>query len=430
MRKNVQKRFWSLAFVIALLVGLIVPSASAAGTDPIRYLALGDSLAAGVTANQNGLGKSYTDMTAEALKSQGKLESFSKQFAVPGYTTENVLNDLTTKADLQEAVKKSDLITISAGANDFVKLLKIDREKGTAEIDPAVVPGTLESITKNFTGIIQSLKKLNPDAKIYVMGYYYPLPHISDAQRPPLVQVTKGLNQTIAATVTAQGANFVPVYDKFGDDAKQYLPNPIDIHPNEAGYQLLSEALLASITSGAPQQPVAKDIPVGHWAAKELNLLLANKLLSVDESGKIYPEKAITRAEAAGIIYQIIPTTKSIPANPGFIDVPENHPAYMAIAKLTEAGIFAKDKKFNPDAPLTRVQTAKIIASAFHVKGDGKIPAYKDISATYWAAPYIDAVADSKLMVGYSNKSFGLHDDTNRAQFAVIIVRALALQTK
>ncbi|WP_051405098.1 S-layer homology domain-containing protein [Bacillus cihuensis] len=423
MIKNCKKRAWSLVLVFALLVGLVAPSASANGVETIRYLSLGDSLAAGMTP-EKGISSGYSDMTADYLKGKNSLATYSKEFAVPGYTTQNVLDDLTVKSELREAVKQANLITISAGANDLLKIAKLDAEKNILILDPAAVKSTLQTLAKNYTMILQTIKELNPNASVYVMGYYYPFPYLSDAQKPQLIELTKTLNQTIQLTIS-EGATFVQVYDKFGDDTKKYLPNPENIHPNQEGYKLMSDALIEMI---AKPKPTANDLPKGHWAEKELNMLLANKILNVDERGNIYPEKPITRAEVAGILYNSIPMTKSIPANPGYKDVPETHPAYMAIAKLTEAGVFTKAEYFNPNAPLTRVQLAKVIGTAFQLKGDSSAPTYKDTTASYWGTPYINAMTTNKIMLGYKNGKFGVNDSTNRAQFAVVLARVQALK--
>jgi lysophospholipase L1-like esterase len=422
MFNRTRKQFVSLLFVFALLFGLASAPASASVVNQVHYLALGDSLAAGMTP-QKGISDGYSDFAAAYFKEQSMLGSYSKAFAVPGYKTQNVLDDLLSKAELQEAVKHANLITISAGANDLLKEAKIDRATQTITLDPATVPLTLQTISKNYMSILQKIKELNPEATVYVMGYYFAFPYISDAQKPTLIQLTHTLNDTIAKTAASQGAVFVPVFEKFGNDPKQYLPNPEDIHPNAEGYQLMSDALLEEF---AKAHPAATDIK-GHWAEKDLQMLVAAKLLPLDEKGKVYPNKTITRAEVASIIYSSIPTTQSVPPNPGFKDVPETHPAYMAIAKLTEMGIFAKAKSFNPDAPLTRIQLAKVASSAFLLKAEGPIIDYKDVPATYWGYPYVQAVASHKIMLGFKDGTFGLHKETTRAQFAAVAVRAMNL---
>jgi len=419
------KKLTSLAFILVLLLALVVPNASA-NVEKINYLSLGDSLAAGWSPDKK-IDNGFSDYAAAYLKEKNLLGSYSKAFAVPGDKTEDVLGDLKTNEQLREAVKSANTITLSAGANDLLKEAKLDPVNKVLILDETTVPATLQKVAANYTVILQTIKEMNPNAKVFVMGYYFPFPYLADTQKPKLIELTKTLNTIIKASSAAQGATFVEVFEKFGEDTKKYLPNPLDIHPNAEGYKLMSEAFLASL---ATPKLAAKDVPADHWAAKELSLLLASNLYKLDEKGNVYPENSITRVEVANILYGLIPLTKNIPVNPGYTDVPETHPSYMAIAKLTEAGIFSDENvKFNPDAPLTRVQLAKVAALAFHLKGDGSVPAFKDINENYWATPFISALTSNKIMNGYTNGTFGLHDETTRAQFAVILVRVQAQAT-
>lgn len=405
------------------MLGLLASSVSAAADQSIKYLALGDSLAAGVTFDKK-IGEGYSDLVAKHLEEKEMLQSYSKAFAVPGYKTANVLADLQEKAELQEAVKEANLITISAGANDLLKEAKVDVAKGTVAVDPANIKSTLGLIAQNYTEILKTIKELNPEVSVYVVGYYYPYPFLPEELKPQLIELTHVLNKTIQASSTSLGAHFVPVYEKFGDDTKQYVPNPEDIHPNLDGYKLMAEALLESIEKSIAVMTAA-DLPEGHFAEKELKLLMENGLMNVDENNHIYPDQVITRAEAAEILFKSIPMTLSIPENPGFTDVPETHPSYMAIAKLTEAGVFAKNKSFNPDAPLTRVQMAKIITLAFQLKGPETPLTFADVAASHWGNPYVNAVITSQVMSTYDNGKFGVNDSISRAQFAVDFVKAV-----
>ncbi len=421
MNCNLKRSITSLALIFMLFVAFIVPNATASSVT-LNYLALGDSLAAGVTP-QKTIDKGYADLAAMTLREKNVLGTFSKDFAVPADKTSDVLEDITVNAHLREAIKNSNTISISAGANDL--LTQVDFTKNPIVIDLNLVKTTLQTIGNNYKEILEAIKELNPNANVYVMGYYYAFPYVSDDQKPQLIQLTQTLNTTIQVSAKSLGANFVPVYKQFGDDSKQFLPNPSDIHPNLEGYKIMSEALVESILNAQfeKETPIAKDIPKDFWAEKELNLLLANGLYKLDEKGHVNPGVAISRAEVADILYKSIPTIKSTPVNPGFKDVPESHPSYEAIAKLTEVGIFAKSDKFNPDDPITRVQMAKVMSLSFQLKGNGEVPNFKDINAKYWGTPYISAMSSNKIMIGYSSGTFGINDKTSRAQFAVILVR-------
>lgn len=422
--RNWKRKFSNIACMLVLFISFVIPTASA-NTEAIHYLALGDSLAAGMTPTKE-IDKGYADYAASYLQEQNLLASFSKNFAWPGDKTDDLLVKLTSDVQLQEAVKQSNTITISAGANDLLKESKLDPDSKLLIIDETKVPGTLGQIAKNYSLILKAIKDLNPKAKVFVMGYYFSFPYVEDVQKPKLIALTHKLNDVIKLSAASQEATFVPVYDKFGDDPKAYLPNPLDIHPNAEGYKVMSEAFLAILANPViPTIPNinAKDIPIGHWAEKDLKLLLANKIYHLDEKGNVYPNKAITRAEVANILFGLVTLTKSIPANPGYLDVPETHPSYMAIAKLTEAGVFNKNKKFNPDTPLTRAQLAKVATIAFQLKGDGTKTIYKDMKEFYWATPYISVMSYHYIMVGYKNGKFGINDATSRAHFAAVLSR-------
>jgi tellurite resistance protein TehA-like permease len=87
--------------VIALMIQIIVvpyhfsaaeiDTSAPSWTLPIDYLAIGDSLAAGVTSN-NELGKGYADFLAGSMMEIGTLKTYNKGFSYPGYKTTDVLN--------------------------------------------------------------------------------------------------------------------------------------------------------------------------------------------------------------------------------------------------------------------------------------------------------------------------------------------------
>src|SRR4051794_4953576 len=111
-----------------MVMGLFLSPAMVFGKNienpKLDYVALGDSLAAGQTPNKE-LGKGYTDYLANQLTKVGMLASFDKRFAVSGYTTTDVLNDLQTNVskpdpngntvEIQSAIKNAEIITIDGG---------------------------------------------------------------------------------------------------------------------------------------------------------------------------------------------------------------------------------------------------------------------------------------------------------------------------
>lgn len=434
-----KRKLCSLAILFSLIVSLVSVPAAANDKMTIDYVSLGDSLAAGVLSDKT-LGDSFSDYTATYFGEMNILDSYTKAFAKARYTTNDILADLTTKVEVQEAIKKANVISISAGANDILKLANIDLASGMITLNPTLVPDVLKSISENYAKIISTIRTLNPDAHIFVTGYYFAFPSAPEGEmKKQLLALTQQLNTVVEQTVGTTDAIFVPIFDAFGgtntETVKTFVPNPLDIHPNAAGYKEMSTALLEAISkqvafeqSPEPELPTPIDVPedlVNHWAKEEMLLLLQSNFLKVDQEGKIYPNKEITRAEVATILYQAFPRTTVVPENPNFKDVPESHPAYMAIAVLTEAGIFAKGDQFNPDHPITRVQLAKVTALSFGLQQVGNPVVFKDVSTKYWAYDYIQALATNKIMIGTKAGAFNLHSNMKRAEFAVVVTRLL-----
>ena len=264
-----------MLFVIVLMIQMIVvPSRFSAAeidtsvpfwTQPIDYLAIGDSLAAGVSPN-NELGKGYADYLSVAMMEIGALKTYNKGFSYPGYKTIDVLNDIklnVTKdiygigfeektAKLHQSIKDAEVITISVGANDILPLFKQDPTTGKATIDQKMALTTLQQVGTNYKSIMAQINEINPDAQVYVMGYYNPFPYLSEDLQPLLKQLLDMLNKAITTGLVGTQAIFVPTGELIASDYKTYLPNPENIHLSEAGYKKVTEQFWTNMLSANP----------------------------------------------------------------------------------------------------------------------------------------------------------------------------------
>ncbi|OES44834.1 SGNH/GDSL hydrolase family protein [Domibacillus iocasae] len=210
----------------------------------MNYVAIGDSLAAGQTPNRE-IGAGYADMIALALQP----EVFSKQLSVPGYTVEQVIGQVDSEVG-QKAIQSADLITISAGANDLLPLIQNDSNRGMLSFNAVTAAFSLNGVREDYALLLEKIETLNPDADVYAMGYYFPYPHVFDQHKPAVSRQLDVLNEIIEQEADKAGAVFVPVADRFGLDAAEYLPNPGDVHPNEAGYLEMANAFLDMYAPG------------------------------------------------------------------------------------------------------------------------------------------------------------------------------------
>ena len=291
-----------ILFVLALLVGIAgQPITSLAAAEKnVNYVSLGDSLAAGQTPFKT-IGKGYPDFIAENFQQLDVLNSFVRDYAVSGYTTSDVLNDITnnvTKGDnagIQAVLSQATHVTLDAGANDILKKLTIDKEKMSISFVEDEVKQTLGEVQENLVQIITAVKTLNPDAKLYIMGYYNPFPHLPAENQAVLGQALKILNALIEQVAVKSGSVYVSTEDVIGENIA-YLPNPEDIHLSEDGYKALSELFWNVMKpSDAAEEPAEKpaDKPAAKPAKESKAVYWDGMLLKKGQTGRLVIEKPI-----------------------------------------------------------------------------------------------------------------------------------------
>ena len=144
----------------------------------IRYVALGDSIAYGYGL-ENRDEQSYVSLIRKYLEK--KYDSvFISNFGSNGMRSDELLDILTNpENDLYKkyraTIRHADIVTISIGSNDLLHLIKLDMNiesyiKNGAEMFDNACRG----FQKNFPKIIQEIRKIKPDVKIYADNIYNP----------------------------------------------------------------------------------------------------------------------------------------------------------------------------------------------------------------------------------------------------------------
>ncbi|WP_438312039.1 S-layer homology domain-containing protein [Sporosarcina sp. FA9] len=378
-----------LFFLIALMLQLItVPLYSLADetvSKPIQvdYLALGDSLAYGITSD-NKPGKSYADYLAESLKSENALLSFNKGFTFPGYTVAEVLKDIQDNAvkpvigegyeeenvELHASIESAEIITITAGANDVLKHLKINTETQALEVDLVNLMASIEQVGKDYYTIISEIKKNNPTAQIYVMGYYNSFPHLAANDQLKIAELLKGLNGAIQKGIFGENTFFIPTADAIAADFTVNLPNPQNIHLSEAGYKVVGELFVQSVLKNYPWIPEVSPVLFTDIESSEFKDFILKSaqlgLVNGYKDGTFKPNAKLTRVQAVSIIVRSLKLETDKQAN--FTDISNYEKETQAeIAAAVEFGIVKPNDKFNPSQSVTRAQLALMMKRTYEL---------------------------------------------------------------
>ena len=432
------------------------------------YVALGDSLAHGM--NEVGaIGLGYTDFIAQTLKKEGLITSYSKDFAYSGYTTKNVLNDLqadvektitgfgykSEKASIRASIKDAEIVTLTVGANDLLPLLK--EATGTGINIETIVKASTETMT-NYASILMEIKKLNPKAEIYVMGYYNSFPYYEETLQSQFKSLLGIMNGSIKTTAEKVGAIFVPTANIVATNVASYLPNPENIHLSEAGYQAVANEAFLPIIKNSKLWDITSNLSVtlegtttAHvsWAAATDNVGVTQYKVYVNDElleTVAAEETAITLEDfAENTAYTV--TVKAVDAAgnesvespsatfttggaPQFTDT-ENHWALPYIQKASATGIMKgyADGSFKPELAVSRVQATAILVRSLGLTTSETAP-FTDIS-NYDAETQAEiAAAYAVGLVKGTDGKFNPSQPVTRAQLALMINRAYELQTQ
>lgn len=226
----------------------------------IRYTAIGDSLTEGIGDLTNSGG--FVPLVANDLQEQYHLNGVqTDNFGKNGDRSDQILKRIKKNKDIQKGLASADLITLTVGGNDLMKVIKGDVFRLTK--DSFKKP--LKSYQKEVEKLLTEIRKYNEEAPIYVLGIYNPFylyfPDITEMQ-----EIVDNWNDGTKEIVTAEkNAYFIPIndllYKGVGDqvgivssEATATSSSEHDIknnalyeedhfHPNNLGYQIMASAV-------------------------------------------------------------------------------------------------------------------------------------------------------------------------------------------
>jgi hypothetical protein len=141
------------------------------------------------------------------------------------------------------------------------------------------------------------------------------------------------------------------------------------------------------------------------------------------EDGTFKPERNVTRAEVAAMLYNLYQLNNLDVKVKDFPDVPDNYWAKHVIDVVYSQGLMVgyTDGTFKPNDPITRAELATVIAKVKHLDIDTPNP-FSD-TQNNWARKSISIVAKLGIMIGYQDGSFKPNQNITRVETVIALNR-------
>jgi hypothetical protein len=164
----------------------------------------------------------------------------------------------------------------------------------------------------------------------------------------------------------------------------------------------------------------------GHWAESALVEMTQRGIVNGYGNYRFLPDGVVTRAEAAAMLSRALRWTKENPLR--FSDVPASHWAYSMIARAAHAGIIDgyPDGTFRPDASVTRIEMAAMIAKSLGLAGKKRGgPPFTDIDENYWGAGILKQLKADGWIGGFPDGTFRPDRQATRAEFLTVLEKIM-----
>lgn len=247
--------------------------------EPINIAFLGDSLTAGFMGDTGALAGSdtgYRDNVEFELNRLGLLGE-SVNYAIGGYTTQDVLDQLSQDTSLYDvnkqmlidgdysdeakstylvsddtknttitsSIETSDVIIMTIGANDIIDNISFVDDQMVINFEGLFA--SVKSASENKKQIFDEIHAINPDAIILDVGIYFAYPHIGDDLVSKLYPILVLAEQKLFFDMPKENVHSVIIRDNMQVDIKNFVPNPDDIHPNTLGYDIMANEILKEL---------------------------------------------------------------------------------------------------------------------------------------------------------------------------------------
>lgn len=208
--------------------------------EKITVIGLGDSLTQGVGDEYKRDG--YFGRVTLAMQNwKGVSDLDAANLAKRGRRSDQLIEQLEDP-DIQNSIKQADVIYLTIGGNDIMKVVK----KHLFNLQAEPFYKELGKFENRLDEIFKTIRGLNGDVVIVVAGLYNPLSLVTDESNE-FDTIIEDWNEAIEIQTIMDGkACFAPVNDLFvGNDNMVYHSD--FFHPNAKGYESMANRLIEKI---------------------------------------------------------------------------------------------------------------------------------------------------------------------------------------
>ncbi|RIW28544.1 hypothetical protein D3H55_21445 [Bacillus salacetis] len=204
----------------------------------LKVVAVGDSLTQGVGDETDGGG--YVGILNNTFK-ENELNITIENYGKRGNRTDQLLKRLEQE-EIASSIKKADTVLVTIGANDIMKIVKSNFNDLKYETFEKEKP----AYTDRLRSIFNKINDLNPDANVYLIGFYNPFQgYFTDIEE--LEMIMKGWNDAgESVTEEYDNVHYIPTADLFNNTKLELLAGDY-FHPNSKGYKLIAERVLKHV---------------------------------------------------------------------------------------------------------------------------------------------------------------------------------------
>ncbi|TKI49084.1 lysophospholipase [Lysinibacillus varians] len=222
----------------------------------LHYLALGDSLTDGVgdEYSQDGyVGRLADSMLAWTSISEVKVENRGKR----GRRSDQLLK-LLKKGHYDEELQQAQLISLTMGGNDVMKVVK----KDLFNLKRDAFDKELLTYENRYSKIIGNIRAKNPTVPLLLIGFYNPFSIVTNEANEFDTIITEW--NSVIKEIASKDSNacYVSVEDLF-DSNEELVYHTDFFHPNAKGYDKMTERILAAMEQCKMEQKINKEIGFG-----------------------------------------------------------------------------------------------------------------------------------------------------------------------